>query len=471
MDVDNTSTGNPGNSNDLTPEAASSRASPASGQGHLPPAPQAGATYSLASILANVTQAINNTGQQNQINGQNQNAINPGAPAPPNREGNNSADQVIPHLDLVNSTSSFYQAVLNSPSTTTRQIRQLFRSSNFTGPLTASEIKELHESLLNKDLSFTPVNTTPSQKRKNPATTRSPDGRPVKLNYPTIDQYFSPTSRNTTPNTVRTGLFTLLSEVQQIQSIMVNTAAISLPNTNHNSSTPPRVTPSTTTPRLTTSVANSQPDSSINNNTLSNPPVCTTPVTTQSQSSLVSQITNKMKHVRFQDQPTPENTNHDDLLLSLQERLEILPAALVPWRQSRSFLSAEAKARARADFIDTLAESGTIPGWAYGIEPLPGFVDQFLDQILSLKRMQAIELLQLVKQELQRLAVKHHETGVACQMTCQFIYGNDGEGWQAANTLLNKIIDADKAKCMANLQKRETTTRQSLVDDDTIKPK
>jgi hypothetical protein len=157
------------------------------------------------------------------------------------------------------------------------------------------------------------------------------------------------------------------------------------------------------------------------------------------------------------------------LLVSLQERLEILPAALVPWRQSRSFLFAEAKARARADFVETLAESGTIPSWAYGIEPLPGFVEQFLDEILSLKRIQAIELLQLVKQQLQTLAVKHHETGVACQMTCQFIYGDNVAGWQAANNLLTKIIDADKAKCRASLQKRETTTRQALVDDESIK--
>jgi hypothetical protein len=153
----------------------------------------------------------------------------------------------------------------------------------------------------------------------------------------------------------------------------------------------------------------------------------------------------------------------------LQERLEILPAALLPWRQSRSYLSAEAKARTRAEHVEVLAETGKIPGWALGTEALPGYVELFLDQILTLKRMQALELLQLVKDELLKQSTRHGETGQACLMTCQFIYGENNDGWKKAKELLSKIVGADRAKCIAALQKREEYIRQHAVDDETLK--
>jgi hypothetical protein len=381
---------------------------------------------------------------------------NEATPGTSGRENRVPPDQVNRFLDLspdkAGRTNPFLPPF--TPPTTTRQMRQVIRSSVPTGPLTASEIYELHEALAQKELSFTPVNTTPSQKRKYPATTRSPDIRKPDKN-PTIDQYFKPSPQGQNP--FKSGLMGLLSEVKQMQSIMCNTANISALTSN---AQPPN------TRGLNTTLSPSRGPSNLANQPNNNQVVVqTTNVPTQQ----IHKITTRLKHVTFQETNPLENTNDDNMSLSLQERMEIMPSALVPWRQSRSFLSAEAKARARADFVEALAETNAIPGWALGTDPLPGFADQFLEAILSLKRVQALELLQVVKTELQRLAAKHHETGEACKMTCQFIYGNNAEGWQKANELLTKVIESDKSKCLAALQKRESTIRQNLIDDEKLK--
>jgi hypothetical protein len=414
-------------------------------------------TAQAASILVNITNQPPTSSSSSFIN---RNVTNPGSSGG-NRENSGHADQVNNSLDLppVEAGSNNPFLPPSTPTTTTREIRQLIRSSFTTGPLSADEINQLHEALAHKDLSFTPVNTTPSQKRKYPATTRSPDIRKPDKN-PTIDQFFKPSPRSQNP--FKSGLMGLLSDVNQMQSIMCNTASISANNPNPLNNRGQDITQATIPVYLQspsrgppTSQALQQPQTSL---------VQQTVVPKQ-----VNQITARLKHVTFQETPQPTNTNIDDTFLSLQERLEIIPSALVPWRQSRSFLSAEAKARVRAEFVEALAETNAIPGWALGTDPLPGFADQFLEAILTLKRAQALELLQVVKTELQRLATKHHETGEACKMTCQFIYGNNVDGWQKANELLTKVIEADKAKCMSALQKREGTIRQNLVDDETLK--
>ena len=154
--------------------------------------------------------------------------------------------------------------------------------------------------------------------------------------------------------------------------------------------------------------------------------------------------------------------------MSLQERLEVLPAALVPWRQARSFLSAQAKAEARAEHLDQLAHSDNIPGWALGLEPLPGYLDRDIAEIIRYKRMHAIETLKHTRDLLQTKAREHGVTGRAQLITCQIIYKDQDAAWNQAKDLLSQLVGNDRAKCITALKKRTEYLMEHPLSEDAI---
>ena len=166
---------------------------------------------------------------------------------------------------------------------------------------------------------------------------------------------------------------------------------------------------------------------------------------------------------------TCDNDNANvDTLLSFQNRLDILPAALLPWRQARSFLSAQSKAECRATHLDHLKSADTLPPWAYNLEAMPGYLDRELEALIGLRRAHGIELIQLARDLLRSRARVHNNTGRASLLTCEILYRDDAEGWTNAKDLLAQLVGTDRAKCLTSLTKRSDYLSTHPVPDDDI---
>lgn len=164
------------------------------------------------------------------------------------------------------------------------------------------------------------------------------------------------------------------------------------------------------------------------------------------------------------------DTNSHVNFVSLQNRLDILPAALLPWRQARSFLAAQSKAECRAEHLNRLRTEDHIPNWALGLEALPGYLDRELDSLTTLRRAHAKELLQTTRDLLRSRARLHGNTGRASLLTCEILYRDEPESWANAKDLLAQLVGSDRAKCQSGLNKRrEYLSTHPVTDEDIIK--
>lgn len=177
----------------------------------------------------------------------------------------------------------------------------------------------------------------------------------------------------------------------------------------------------------------------------------------------INNLVDRIKKVTFQTDET-----HDNFSVSLQEKLTVTPAALPTWRSARSNLSAEAKAQARMAHIDQLINQGLLPGWAIGIDPIPGFLEPCIDEFVRLKRHHGIEVLQLAKTQLLARSKEHSTVGQACLLTCETIYAQDPEAWNRAKDLLSTLVGGDKARCTTGLNKRQEYVSQHAISNKDI---
>jgi hypothetical protein len=153
----------------------------------------------------------------------------------------------------------------------------------------------------------------------------------------------------------------------------------------------------------------------------------------------------------------------------LQHRLDVRPEALIPWRQARSFLSAQSKAECRADHLEALRTSGRVPRWAVGLEPLPGFLDRELTQLVEQRRHHGIEMLLMARDLLRSRARQHSNTGRAALMTSEILYREDPEGWEKAKDLLAQLVGTDRSRCQIALNKRAEYLSSHPVSDEDVR--
>ena len=95
-------------------------------------------------------------------------------------------------------------------------------------------------------------------------------------------------------------------------------------------------------------------------------------------------------------------------------------------------------------------------------------MDQFIAEVISLKRHHAIELLHLARDNLELKATQHSQTARAELMTIETLYGDDKETWQKAKNLLSTLVGQDRARCIDALQKRSTYIRDHPINDELL---
>jgi hypothetical protein len=163
-------------------------------------------------------------------------------------------------------------------------------------------------------------------------------------------------------------------------------------------------------------------------------------------------------------------TSINDYSLSalLQEGLAVIPVAVHQWRAARSAYSAQAKALSRADHLQLLLDGQNLPKWAVGVEPLPGYLEPLLVQIITLKNSQGKELLRQAITLLRQKAEDDGRVGRACLQTVESLYHNEHNraGWDQAHNLLTAVITSDRQKCDQQLQKRFTAITDNPITQE-----
>jgi len=177
--------------------------------------------------------------------------------------------------------------------------------------------------------------------------------------------------------------------------------------------------------------------------------------------------TRRNLHVTFQPHTSISTSTTNSVSVSLQAQFEVLPKAVDVWRLARSNLSSEAKANVRAEHVHKLVTNGKIPAWTLDQGPIPGYAEPFLDEVIRLKRMQALELLNLTQHQLLLRATMFKEIGTAHLTTCQTLYGED-QGFTRAKDLLATLVGRDKAETITSLNKRYDQISEKPVSDDAI---
>lgn len=143
-----------------------------------------------------------------------------------------------------------------------------------------------------------------------------------------------------------------------------------------------------------------------------------------------------------------------------EQTIRIRDDALDVWRAARSAYSMAFKLEARSESQNTMAEEGMLPRWALGLEPLPEYFLPLEDEIVTLVKDHAKQLLQKTAHAMARKAVTLQTKGQALLTAVDNIYDQDLVGRQEARALLESLVDRDRESERAKLQKR----RHDLLD-------
>lgn len=134
---------------------------------------------------------------------------------------------------------------------------------------------------------------------------------------------------------------------------------------------------------------------------------------------------------------------------------QILPTALPTWKSAKDDFIAEAEAKLKADHLMILKLYRYLPAWSLGMEALPDFLKPFIEDIIELKRTQALDFLSLIEKKLKENA-QHYATRAEAQfMSVDYMYcvqNNDEKGWITAKDLLGALIDRETIRYMEGLE-------------------
>ena len=133
---------------------------------------------------------------------------------------------------------------------------------------------------------------------------------------------------------------------------------------------------------------------------------------------------NHTRTVSFQTSTHIDSNYNNTSFISLQEPVNIPATALKAWRNARAALNAEAKAEARAEHLHTLSRSTLIPYWAIGAEPLPGYLNECLPDLVRIRNHHATELVNTAKDYMYAKATHEGEMANAYLQATETLFGN-----------------------------------------------
>ena len=171
-------------------------------------------------------------------------------------------------------------------------------------------------------------------------------------------------------------------------------------------------------------------------------------------------------------QEQQKHNNTKNVSFSLQggndEYLPIPAEGLPFFRRARGCYSAEARAQTRAEHLDRLSDNGKPPRWAFGIGPMPSFVQSFAKDLINIKRRHSLELTRAVARSLRDSALSSRRQGNLNLDTVRKIYANNETGFDQASVKLTALVSRDNTQENERLSRREELISRSPTTDDDL---
>ena len=146
-----------------------------------------------------------------------------------------------------------------------------------------------------------------------------------------------------------------------------------------------------------------------------------------------------------------------------------IPAEGLPFfRRARGCFSAEARAHSRADHIDRLCDNGKPAKWAYGMGPMPPYIEAVAKDLIGIKRRHALELSRAIARSLRDSALASRRQGTLNLDTVQTIYANDEAGFERATSKMTTLVSRDNGQEVEKLSRREEIISRSPTTDEDI---
>ena len=148
--------------------------------------------------------------------------------------------------------------------------------------------------------------------------------------------------------------------------------------------------------------------------------------------------------------------------------LPIPPEGLPFFRRARGCFSAETRANSRATHLDRLSDNGKPPRWAYGIGPMPSYMQSVATELVNIKKRHALEFTRAVARSLRDSSLASQRQGNLNLDTVQGIYGQDARGFDRASVKLSTLVSRDNTQENERLSRREELISRSPTTDNDI---
>jgi hypothetical protein len=158
-------------------------------------------------------------------------------------------------------------------------------------------------------------------------------------------------------------------------------------------------------------------------------------------------------------------------IVTFQENLNenpITPAALKWWRAARSAGTRRVEHSIRSAHLHSLAKHEIYPGWALGLDPMPGFLSSHKDEMLNQLKLHAQEVLRLSSEILMKKAADEMQEYRGHLTTISNIYGKDTPGLERALAALRKALTKSGRSLREKLDNRKKFLEENKYTDNKL---
>jgi hypothetical protein len=163
---------------------------------------------------------------------------------------------------------------------------------------------------------------------------------------------------------------------------------------------------------------------------------------------------------------TPSSNNVSNQTLGITNHRKTKPKS-VSFQLTRANLSNATRARARAQHYQYLIDHDIVPYWTLGLEPAPAYIKDIIPEIIRLKKLQSMEIMQTAVVELTNRAAECENVGRSLkQITLPTLFGNKVAEYRKAVQKIESLVQRDEQECRTQLAtRRELLATQQITDE------
>jgi hypothetical protein len=114
-----------------------------------------------------------------------------------------------------------------------------------------------------------------------------------------------------------------------------------------------------------------------------------------------------------------------------------------------------------------MIENEYLPYWTLGLEAAPAYIREIIPDIIRLRKLQAVEIMRLVVEELANRARRCERVGNSLkQVTLPTLFANKKEDFRKAIVKIDQLVQRDEQEVRSNLATRRNSLANQIVSDD-----